>query len=129
MTDSSGYSVSRVRLSGRFLSDDERVVRIAARQMAASMALLERIESSEPGPIHRRQHAMHPTGASTVKRYKADDSIFIDDAYLIKGIAGRILWKLLQSTPKVGGWTLRIRKSGWMPVCSCLTSKTTWKRD
>lgn len=82
---------------GRFLSDDERVVRIAARQMAASMALLERIESAEPGSVHRRQRATHPTGASTVRRYKADDSIFIDDAYLIKGIAGRILWKLLQS--------------------------------
>jgi GAF domain-containing protein len=27
--------------AGRFLSNDERVVRIAARQMAASMALLE----------------------------------------------------------------------------------------
>jgi adenylate cyclase len=82
---------------GRFLSDDERVVRIAARQMAASMALLERVESAEPRPVHRPQRASRPAGSSTVKRYKADDSIFIDDAYLIKGIAGRILWKLLQS--------------------------------
>jgi adenylate cyclase len=81
---------------GQFLSDDERVVRIAAGQMAASMALMERIESAEPGPF-RRESATHPTGASTIRHYKADDSIFIDDAYLIKGIAGRILWKLLQT--------------------------------
>jgi GAF domain-containing protein len=82
---------------GRFLSDDERVVRIAARQMAASMALLERIESAESGSGRRRESATHSTDASTVRHYKADDSIFVDDAYLIKGIAGRILWKLLQS--------------------------------
>jgi len=36
-----------------------------------------------------------PAAASTIKHYPADDSIFIDDAYLINGIAGRILWKLL----------------------------------
>lgn len=88
--------------AGRFLSDDERVVRIAARQMAASMVLLERIESAEPGSVDRRQRTTHSQGASTVKRYKADDSIFIDDAYLIKGIAGRILWKLLQSYTQNG---------------------------
>jgi len=34
--------------------------------------------------------------SSTVKHYQSDDSIFVDDAYLIKGIAGRILWKLLR---------------------------------
>jgi hypothetical protein len=37
-----------------------------------------------------------------VKYYNADDSIFIDDAYLIKGIAGRILWKLVQSYDQSG---------------------------
>ena len=34
---------------------------------------------------------------SVVKHYKSDDSIFIDDAYLIKGVPGRLLWKLLQA--------------------------------
>lgn len=82
---------------GRFLSDDERVGRIAGRQMAASMALMERIESAESESVRRRESATHSTGASIIKHYKADDSIFIDDAYLIKGIAGRILWKLLRS--------------------------------
>ena len=50
--------------AGRFLSDDERVVRIAARQMAASMALLERVESTEP--------ATGPTPAT----YRAADGHF-----------------------------------------------------
>jgi len=88
--------------AGRFLSNDERVVRIAARQMAASMALLERVESIKPQEVSRWQHTVQPTATSTVKHYQADDSIFIDDAYLIKGIAGRIFWKLVQSYAQSG---------------------------
>jgi len=88
--------------AGRFLSDDERVVRIAGRQMAASMALLERMESTEPRQIPRRPHTVQPAATATVKHYKADDSIFVDDAYLIKGIAGRIFWKLVQSYAQSG---------------------------
>jgi hypothetical protein len=30
-----------------------------------------------------------------VRRFAANQSIFLDDAYLIKGVAGAILWKLL----------------------------------
>ena len=30
-----------------------------------------------------------------VRRYRSNDSIFINNAYLIKGVAGAILWKLL----------------------------------
>jgi hypothetical protein len=33
---------------------------------------------------------------SVVRYFRSDDSILIDDAYLIKGVAGRILWKLLR---------------------------------
>ncbi|MGO9273266.1 MAG: GAF domain-containing protein [Terriglobia bacterium] len=88
--------------AGRFLSDDERVVRIVARQMAASMALLERVESAKPQDIPRPPPTVRSTATATIKHYKADDSIFIDDAYLIKGIAGRIFWKLVQSYAQSG---------------------------
>jgi len=37
-----------------------------------------------------------------VKHHGEDDSIFIDDAYLIKGVAGRIFWELLQSHARTG---------------------------
>jgi len=89
-------------MAGRFLSDDERVVRIAGRQMAASMALLERLESTEPKEALRQPEPVHPAATSTIKHYKADDSIFIDDAYLIKGIAGRIFWKLVHCYAQSG---------------------------
>jgi hypothetical protein len=34
--------------------------------------------------------------------YHADDSVFADDAYVIKGAAGRILWKLLREHDRSG---------------------------
>jgi adenylate cyclase len=32
-----------------------------------------------------------------VRYYGADDSIFVDNEYVIKGVAGRVLWRLLRS--------------------------------
>lgn len=37
-----------------------------------------------------------------VRRYGANDSIFIDQNYLIKGVAGAILWKLLREYTQTG---------------------------
>ena len=32
----------------------------------------------------------------TIRHYGADDSVFLGDDYLIKGVAGAIIWKLLR---------------------------------
>ena len=82
---------------GRFLVDDERVFQIVGRHLAASMATLR----NRPPAEHRAAALRRAPGpsagvTSTIKHYQSDDSIFVDDAYLIKGIAGRILWKLLR---------------------------------
>ena len=37
-----------------------------------------------------------PGAALRVRHFSRDDSVFVDDDYLIKGVAGAILWKLLQ---------------------------------
>lgn len=88
--------------SGRFLVDDERAVQIVARHMAASMALLRRREAAEQQPVPPRRQAAPSTVTSVVKHYIADDSIFVDDVYLIKGVAGRIFWKLVQDHCRTG---------------------------
>ena len=39
----------------------------------------------------------HPSGAPLrVRHYAVNDSVFLGDDYLIKGVAGNILWTLLQ---------------------------------
>lgn len=81
---------------GRFLATDERVLQIAARHLALAISNIKRtlppsdkVTLRRKGPPSKR--------SSVIKHYKSDDSIFIDDAYLIKGISGRLLWKLLQA--------------------------------
>ncbi len=82
---------------GRFLVDDERVIQIVGRHLAAAMATLRNRPPAEY-PAAELRPPRPPAGVtSTIKHYQSDDSIFVDDAYLIKGIAGRILWKLLQT--------------------------------
>ena len=82
---------------GRFLVDDERVIQISGRHLAAAMAALRnRPPVEHPAAELRRVPRPPARTTSTIKHYQSDDSIFVDDTYLIKGIAGRILWKLLQ---------------------------------
>lgn len=38
----------------------------------------------------------------TVRHYARDDSVFIDHDYLIKGVAGAILWRLLREHAATG---------------------------
>ena len=82
---------------GRFLEADERVMQIVARHLAASMANTMRTASTE-SKVATLQSAQEPARShAVVKHYRSDDSIFIDDAYLTKGIPGRLFWKLLQA--------------------------------
>jgi len=83
---------------GRFLETDERVMQILARHLAASMASTMAADSAEPRVATLRSDRAAPAASrAIVKHYRSDDSIFIDDAYLTKGIPGRLFWKLLQA--------------------------------
>jgi adenylate cyclase len=83
---------------GRFLEADERVMQIVARHLAASMATTMREASTAPGVAALQSTEPAPAAAhAVIKHYRSDDSIFIDDAYLTKGIPGRLFWKLLQA--------------------------------
>jgi adenylate cyclase len=83
--------------TGRFLEADERVMQIVARHLAASMTNAITRDSSEPRVSTEEAAEPHAARQAIVKHYRSDDSIFIDDAYLTKGIPGRLFWKLLQA--------------------------------
>lgn len=81
---------------GRFTAVDERVVLVAARQIAAGMAMIRLRVTAEPEESRRvRPRVASQAGpCSVIRHFGSDDSVFIDDAYLVKGVPGRILRKI-----------------------------------
>jgi hypothetical protein len=92
--------------AGRFLARDESHLQLLARHLAVSMIAVGFGGGAEPAAAVPSSGApasapgtpgLATDGAAvTVRYFPSDDSVFIDDAYLIKGVPGRILQKLLQ---------------------------------
>ena len=81
----------------RFSYDDEDALVAIAAQVGASMqAIQHSVESHETSSTGPSGKATSGGAPSVVRHYAADDSIFIDDDYLIKGVAGAIFVKLLR---------------------------------
>jgi hypothetical protein len=81
--------------AGDFGPGNERLLRILGGHLAGALAVLEadRGESAPPESAPRKTPGGEPLA---VAYYQADDSVFVDDAYVVKGVPGRILWKLLR---------------------------------
>ena len=80
-----------------FGADDEAVLEVVA-QMLAGAIEEERLSSdvATDAPPGATRPAAPSAGTPTVVRfYPADGNTFIDGEYLVKGVPGRILWKLL----------------------------------
>ncbi len=82
--------------------DEDMLVAISGHLGAAIDVLQATTETPEPGaPLPAAQtHA--PGAALQVRHFASNDSIFIDDTYLIKGVAGAILLKLLRDYTQTG---------------------------
>lgn len=77
-----------------FSHADEDALVVYARHLAALVAQAA-CEPDDTEPAHHTP-ATQPSGAPLAVRYfAADHSVFIDNDYLIKGVAGSILWTLL----------------------------------
>jgi len=80
--------------SGAFGYDLEDMLVTIANQFAASLVLLDDVPDAVTAPVAA---AVAGTGATPMRlRYfRSNGSVFVGDDYLIKGVAGAILWKLL----------------------------------
>ncbi len=91
-----GLLLLQSQVQSRFRVGDETLLNLVARELGLAMALLRADQPSQTFVAEVGNEA-GALAASQVKHYAADDSIFVDNDYVIKGVAGRILWRLLQS--------------------------------
>jgi adenylate cyclase len=83
-------------VEGRFGPQNERLLRILAAHVSTTLAACARDRSEAAAT---RGSGTAPAAGErqiAVAYYQADDSLFIDDEYLVKGVPARILWKLLR---------------------------------
>ena len=76
--------------------DDEDALMMLSGQLAVAMSLMQPQDHEPPTPPTVKAPA-RPAGGPTLrlKRFARDNSVFLDDVYLIRGVAGAILWKLV----------------------------------
>jgi adenylate cyclase len=94
-----------------FDDGDETIVGIVA-SIIAEMAELDRVvddEGAEPAPARAEPVAAPPVqptpalqGETHVRFFASDGSVFLDGDHLIRGVAGRILWSLVQRHVQTG---------------------------
>jgi len=81
----------------RYTQDDEDALTVVAHQLGLAMRLLlqppDTVPSAEAQPTTPLARA--PQSITQVRYFAATQSVFLDEAYLIKGVAGAILWLLL----------------------------------
>lgn len=87
-----------------FTSEDEDALTLIGAQLAASLRLAELEARETPQAAAVGSEAPEPGVAASfrVKYFAHDDSLFIDDAYLIKGVPGRLLLYFLQIFAETG---------------------------
>lgn len=86
-----GVVVLQSERAGAFQSADEWLMGILASQVAMAMEALGGTERAVA-----QSESMADEQPVQVKYYPDDESIFLDNEYLIKGVAGGILWRLLR---------------------------------
>lgn len=89
----------------RFGYDDEDALSALAAQLglALEQAQAGQEETDVPQPVANTAARCDESGTPLlVRRYAEDDSVFLDEDYLIKGVAGAILWRLLDVRQREG---------------------------
>jgi predicted pyridoxine 5'-phosphate oxidase superfamily flavin-nucleotide-binding protein len=87
--------------TARFGYDEEDAFAALASHVGAMALQLEDCAEAESAPHTAPASAVQVRPAAggsplRIRRYAENDSIFVDDDYLIKGVAGGILWRLLR---------------------------------
>ena len=102
-----GVLVIESRQRVAFTADDEALLTIVATMVASAIEIdwaQERAEADvdAPSATSARAAGAAETATTRVRFFAVDGSTFLDGDYLIKGVAGRILWALLAQYERDG---------------------------
>jgi adenylate cyclase len=100
-----GVIAAESAVAARYDADDEHVLAIATQLVASALDLDRRdavADAEEGAPATTSAAAPPAAPAVRVRHYGVDGSTFLDDEYVIKGVAGRLLWKLAQEHEATG---------------------------
>ena len=91
-----GVLVVESTTAAAFTEDDEAVLTVVATMVAGAVEVERAQEADGEGHRSSIREPVSPEGAvHQVRFFPVDGSTFLDGEYLIKGVAGRILWALL----------------------------------
>jgi len=82
--------------------DDEDALMLLCGQFALALTLLQPAEVDTTSTIQSAARTATSGASVKLRRYANDNSIFLDGEYLIRGVAGAILWKLMREYVKNG---------------------------
>lgn len=97
-----GVLYAESRDEARFTYEDEDALATVAGMLGLKIGRLDRVVDRGVDSSRAAQPSDSPpeSGKLGIRRFRRDNSIFIGDRYLIKGVAGAILWKLLTEYDK-----------------------------
>jgi adenylate cyclase len=80
----------------RFGYDDEDALVAVAAQLGTSIQVLYATEEESTAPAVAARAVPAAGTPVVIRHYRENDSVFLGDDYLIKGVAGAIFWKLVR---------------------------------
>ncbi len=88
----------------QFGFEDEDVLVALAGQLGAAIDLLGHTDAADPadGPGPPTRMRQRSGAALLLRHFAVNDSVFVGDDYLIKGVAGAIFWKLVREYQQQG---------------------------
>jgi adenylate cyclase len=86
----------------RFSYDDEDALVAVAGQLGGLMHVLQSAADADESPASPARAAEIGGAPVLVRHYAENDSVFLDDDYLIKGVAGAIFWALVNDYARDG---------------------------